>query len=76
MQSLPAKEPDSLQLSHPDPRRLLTEPAEFSWFSIARILVQEVHGYHGPYEHISVQSMDKVVDMMIELVKIYSTFSV
>ena len=31
---------------------------------------------HGPYEHISVQSMDKVVDMMIELVKIYSTFSV
>ena len=34
------------------------------------------HGYHGPYEHISVQSMDKVVDMMIELVKIYSTFSV
>ena len=36
----------------------------------------EGHGYHGPYEHISVQSMDKVVDMMIELVKIYSTFSV
>lgn len=33
------------------------------------------YGYHGPYEHISVQSMDKVVDMIIELVKIYSTFS-
>ena len=33
------------------------------------------HAYHGPYEHISVQSMDKVVDMVIELVKIYSTFS-
>lgn len=33
------------------------------------------HAYHGPYEHISVQSMDKVVDMLIELVKIYSTFS-
>ena len=32
------------------------------------------HAYHGPYEHISVQSMDKVVDMVIELVKIYSTF--
>lgn len=33
------------------------------------------HAYHGPYEHISGQSMDKVVDMIIELVKIYSTFS-
>lgn len=33
------------------------------------------HAYHGPYEHISAQSMDKVVDMIIELVKIYSTFS-
>ena len=33
------------------------------------------HAYHGPYEHISAQSMDKVVDMVIELVKIYSTFS-
>ena len=33
------------------------------------------HAYHGPYEHISTQSMDKVVDMIIELVKIYSTFS-
>ena len=32
------------------------------------------HAYHGPYEHISAQSMDKVVDMVIELVKIYSTF--
>ena len=28
-----------------------------------------------PYEHISAQSMDKVVDMIIELVRIYSTFS-
>ena len=33
------------------------------------------YGFHGPYEHISAQSMDKVVDMVIELVKIYSTFS-
>ena len=33
------------------------------------------YGYHGPYEHISAQSMDKVVNMIIELVKIYSTFS-
>ena len=33
------------------------------------------YGYHGPYEHISAQSMDKVVDMIIELVRIYSTFS-
>ena len=33
------------------------------------------YGYHGPYEHISAQSMDKVVNMIIELVRIYSTFS-
>ena len=28
--------------------------------------------YHGPYEHITVEGMDKTVDMIIELVKIYA----
>ena len=30
------------------------------------------HAYHGPYEHITVEGMDKAVDMITELVKIYS----
>ena len=30
------------------------------------------HAYHGPYEHISVEGMDKCVDVIIELIKIYS----
>ncbi len=29
-------------------------------------------GYHGACEHISVEGMDKVVDIVVELVKIYS----
>ena len=29
-------------------------------------------GYHGALEHISVEGMDKVVDMLVELVKIYA----
>lgn len=28
--------------------------------------------YHGVYEHISVEGMDKVVDILVELVKIYA----
>ena len=28
--------------------------------------------YHGPYEHITVEGMDKTVDMITELVKIYA----
>ena len=31
------------------------------------------HAYHGPYEHVTVESMEKAVDMITELVKIYST---
>ena len=31
------------------------------------------HAYHGPYEHITVEGMDKAVEMITELVKIYST---
>lgn len=31
------------------------------------------HAYHGPYEHITVEGMEKAVDMITELVKIYST---
>lgn len=30
------------------------------------------HAFHGPYEHISVEGMDKTVDMLTELVKIYA----
>ena len=30
------------------------------------------HAYHGPYEHITVEGMDKSVDMIVELVKIYA----
>lgn len=30
------------------------------------------HAYHGPYEHITVEGMDKAVEMITELVKIYS----
>lgn len=30
------------------------------------------HAYHGPYEHITVEGMDKAVDMVIELVKLYA----
>lgn len=30
------------------------------------------HAYHGPYEHITVEGMDKSVDVMMELVKLFS----
>jgi len=30
------------------------------------------HAYHGPYEHISIESMEACVEVIIELVKIYS----
>ena len=30
------------------------------------------HAYHGPYEHITVEGMDKAVDVLIELVKLYA----
>ncbi len=30
------------------------------------------HAYHGPYEHITVEGMDKSVDVMMELVKLYT----
>ena len=31
------------------------------------------HAYHGPYEHITVEGMDKVVDIIVELVKLYTS---
>lgn len=30
------------------------------------------HGYHGPYEHITVEGMDLATDIIIELVKLYA----
>ena len=30
------------------------------------------HGYHGPFEHITAEGMDKSVEVMIELVKLYA----
>lgn len=30
------------------------------------------HAYHGPYEHITVEGMDKSVDVLMELVKLYA----
>lgn len=30
------------------------------------------HAYHGPYEHITVEGMEKTVDIITELVKIYA----
>ncbi len=30
------------------------------------------HAYHGPYEHITVEGMDKSVDVVMELVKLYA----
>ncbi|MEZ3486116.1 MAG: peptidase T [Lachnospiraceae bacterium] len=30
------------------------------------------HAYHGPYEHITVEGMDKTVDVVVELVKLYA----
>jgi tripeptide aminopeptidase len=30
------------------------------------------HAYHGPYEHITVEGMDKSVDIVVELVKLYA----
>ncbi len=30
------------------------------------------HGFHGPYEHVTVEGMDKCVDIIIELVKLYA----
>ncbi len=33
------------------------------------------YSFHGPYEHITVEAMDMVVEMVIELIKIYSTFA-
>lgn len=31
------------------------------------------HAYHGPYEHITVEGMDKAVQIIVELIKIYAT---
>lgn len=30
------------------------------------------HGFHGPYEHVTVEGMDKCVDIIIEIVKLYA----
>lgn len=30
------------------------------------------HGYHGPYEHATVEGMDKATDVVVELVKLYA----
>lgn len=30
------------------------------------------HAYHGPYEHITIEGMDKTVSMVTELVKLYT----
>ena len=30
------------------------------------------HGYHGPYEHISVEGMDAMTDVAVEIVKLYA----
>lgn len=30
------------------------------------------HAYHGPYEHITVEGMDKSVDVVMEVVKLYA----
>ena len=30
------------------------------------------HAFHGPYEHITAEAMDKSVDVIIELVKLYA----
>ena len=30
------------------------------------------HAYHGPYEHISVEGMDMCVDVVVELIKLYT----
>lgn len=30
------------------------------------------HGFHGPFEHITAESMDAVVSMLLELVKLYA----
>lgn len=30
------------------------------------------HAYHGPYEHITIEGMDKSVDIILELVKLYA----
>ena len=30
------------------------------------------HAYHGPYEHITVEGMDKSVNVIMEIVKLYA----
>ena len=30
------------------------------------------HAYHGPYEHISIEGMDMCVDVIVELIKLYT----
>ena len=30
------------------------------------------HAFHGPYEHITAEGMDKAVDIAVELVKLYA----
>ena len=31
------------------------------------------YGYHGPYEHITAEGMELTVDLLVELIRIYST---
>lgn len=33
------------------------------------------HAYHGPYEHITVEGMDACVNIVLELIKLYSTIT-
>ena len=30
------------------------------------------HAYHGPFEHVTVEGMDKATDIIVELVKLYT----
>ena len=30
------------------------------------------HAYHGPFEHVTVEGMDKATDVIVELVKLYA----
>ena len=30
------------------------------------------YAYHGPFEHITAEAMDKATDMVVELIKIYA----
>ena len=55
----------------PNPGRHRRRPVSFKGLALSQP-GNRGHGYHGPYEHITVEGMDAACAVALELVKIYA----